>query len=119
MAFNNGKGITRRSNQNCLVGLLSGAHDLEVGRQEKAAHFERHENDRVIVSRRGQERALSPETAKAFTAYKQGTMAVSDRDLLLVTKAYPSAGLKTGDVIAPAKIDDHEITLPNGKTIPH
>jgi len=45
-------------------------------------------------------------------------MAVSDRDLLLVTKAYPSAGLKTGDVIAPAKIDDHEITLPNGKMIP-
>jgi hypothetical protein len=37
MAFNNGKGITRSSNQNCLVGLLAGAHDLEVGRQEKAA----------------------------------------------------------------------------------
>jgi conjugative relaxase-like TrwC/TraI family protein len=80
--------------------------------------FERHENDKVIVSRRGQERVLPPEAAKAFTAYQEGTMAIADRDLLLVTKAYPAAGLKTGDVVMAQEVDEHQITLPNGKSIP-
>jgi len=80
--------------------------------------FERHDNDQVTVSRRGQERILPPEAAKAFTVYEQGTMASSNGDKFLVTKAYPAAGLKTGDVITAKEIDASHITLPNGKQIP-
>jgi hypothetical protein len=42
----------------------------------------------------------------------------SNGDRFLVTKAYPSAGLSTGDVITAKEIDEHHITLPNGKQIP-
>jgi hypothetical protein len=104
---------------NYRPGQIAKFYRLAPGgfRSGQAWTVERVEDERVIVSRDGREKPLPLQSSVAFQVYESGAMPLADGDRILITKNNPRAGVKNGDIVKVAAIDERSITLEGGKKL--